>query len=446
MIAAGGALGGIFVAVGAPALFSDYLELHWGLVACAALLLFVWLGERPRIVAQREEVPDSAGSSTETAEGVVAAANPPQERNPQGKEWLWLAGALSLLAFVGIDRFLVWLGPQFKSAPRAWFISARLFAWSLLALWGLSWIFRRRRYQTMRAWAVVCAWLLISIFTLATVLARQARGSPERIYCSRNFYGVLSVFEYSKQEPAWHYFLLQHGRITHGLQFVDPRQATWPTSYYGEGSGVNIAVQSLPEGERRIGVVGLGTGTMAAFGRPGDYLRIYEINPEVQRLATSQFTYLTNCPAKVDVALGDARLSMEREAPQQFDLLALDAFSSDAIPVHLLTREAFELYNRHLKTNGIIAVHISNHYLDLEPVVVNLARHFNYQLAMIDYDEDDEEGQWWLYSSTWILLSPNKELFERPLIKLAKTSLNAKAAKIPLWTDDFTSVFQILRK
>ena len=133
-----------------------------------------------------------------------------------------------------------------------------------------------------------------------------------------------------------------------------------------------------------------------------------------------------------------------REPPQHFDLLVLDAFSSDAIPVHLLTKEAFEVYGRHLNTNGVIAVHISNHYLDLEPVVVNLARHFGYKLAAIDYDDTDDEGEWWLYSSTWILLSRNESLINSPSIQAAAYTIKTKSTKVPLWTDDFASLFQIL--
>src|SRR2546428_13959184 len=134
---------------------------------------------------------------------------------------------------------------------------------------------------------------------------------------------------------------------------------------------------------------------------------------------------------------------MEREPPQNFDLLALDAFSSDAIPVHLLTKEAFALYARHLKTNGIIAVHISNHYLDLEPVVVNLAHHFNYKLAVISYDETEEE--WWLYSSTWILLTRQEDIINSAAISAAASKLKTKPVQVPLWTDDFASLFQVLR-
>ena len=140
---------------------------------------------------------------------------------------------------------------------------------------------------------------------------------------------------------------------------------------------------------------------------------------------------------------GDARLSLEREPAQNFDLLALDAFSSDAIPVHLLTKEAFELYGRHLKPDGIIAAHISNHYLDLEPVVANLAHRFNYKLAVIDYDELEDD--WWLYSSTWILLTRDGSILNAPAILRAATPSKTNSVSIPLWTDDFASLFQVLK-
>ena len=216
-----------------------------------------------------------------------------------------------------------------------------------------------------------------------------------------------------------------------------------PVSYYGPESGIGLGVAALPAGPRRIGVVGLGTGTMAAFGRGGDYLRFYEINPQVQAVATSWFSYLPKCPGNVEVARGDARLSLEREPPQHLDLLVLDAFSGDAIPVHLLTKEAFEVYQRHLNTNGIIAVHISNHYLDLEPVVVNVARQFGYKLASIDYEESDDT--WWLYSSTWVLLSRSEQIINSPAIRSAASSVKTNNIRVPLWTDDFASLFQILR-
>jgi spermidine synthase len=284
----------------------------------------------------------------------------------------------------------------------------------------------------------------LGLVALGVTLWMQARDTgSERVYRSRNFYGVLTVYEHEKNQPLSHYFLLQHGRITHGLQFADPVQATWPISYYGKDSGIGLAVDALPAGPRRIGVVGLGTGTMAAFGRAGDYLRFYEINPQVLAVATSWFSYLPKCLGNVEVAPGDARLSLEREPPQHFDLLVLDAFSGDAIPVHLLTKEAFETYERHLNTNAIIAVHISNHYLNLEPVVVNLARQFHYKLASIDYEEAEDE--WWLYGSTWVLLSRSEQVMSLPAIRDAASMVSTNSTKVPLWTDDFASLFQILR-
>ncbi len=257
----------------------------------------------------------------------------------------------------------------------------------------------------------------------------------------------MGVCEYRREEPDAHNYVLEHGRITHGLQFTDPVLALRPTTYYGGSNGLALAIAALPEGARRIGVVGLGTGTTAAYGRMGDTLHVYEINPEVVRFAETRFTYLRNCPAKVEISLGDARLSLEHEPPQEFDLLALDAFSSDAIPVHLLTKEAFAVYARHVKTNGVIAVHISNRYLNLEPVIANLARHFNYRQATIDFEEDDEsdeDAEWWIYASTWILLTHNEAIANHPAIRAVASGPRPNAPAIPLWTDDFASVFQIL--
>ena len=318
--------------------------------------------------------------------------------------------------------------------------------WAILALLVVSWI-ARVKFRNFRHWHfLACLWLSLGLAGLGATLWMQARDShEERVFRSRSFYGVLTVYEHDKRDPESHHFLLQHGRITHGLQFVDPERATWPISYYGAQSGIALGVEALPAGPRRIGVVGLGTGTMAAFSRPGDYVRIYEINPQVQQVATSWFTYLPHCKGKAEVALGDARLTLEREPPQHFDLLVLDAFSSDAIPVHLLTKEAFELYERHLNTNGIIAVHISNHYLDLEPVVVNLARHFGYKLAAIDYDDTENEDDWWLYSSTWILLTRDQRIINSPAIRAACYTVRTNSIKVPLWTDDFTSLYQVLK-
>jgi hypothetical protein len=416
MIAAGGALGGVFVAVIAPMIFTDYHEIHFGMLLCAGLFTVVCLRE-----------------------------NDPTKLN----QWRWLACALMLAVFVGLDFGLGASLRRHSSLPHSVVICLRVGMWGCLMLIAASWVLRGK-FRAFRAWRGLAGiWMCLGVVALGVALRMQMLDAKESAIAEwRNFYGTLKVCEYDEDDPESHYFLLQHGRITHGIQFTNPRYANWPTTYYGGDSGIALGVRALPETARRIGVIGLGTGSMAVFARAGDYLRIYEINPQVQQVAGSRFTYLSNCPAQVEVVLGDARLSLEREPAQEFDLLALDAFSSDAIPVHLLTREAFEIYDRHIKTNGIIALHVSNQYLDLEPVVVNAARHFNFKMATINYDEDaedsDDEDNWWVYSSTWILLTRNEEIINSPAISQAASPAETDAVSIPLWTDDFASLFQIM--
>jgi hypothetical protein len=339
---------------------------------------------------------------------------------------------------------LVWTAPHLKTLSKGGLIALRVGVPAALALAVVYWAVRGKLRSFARWRLVSCAWLVAGTAVLGVVLWKQGRkSSSDTVFTSRNFYGTLTVFDENKTDPKGRYLLLEHGRITHGLQFVDPAEAAWPTTYYGEQSGVGLAIKALPSGPRRIGLVGLGTGTLTAYLRTGDYGRIYEINPQVERLASSRFTYLARCPGKVEITFGDARLSMEKEPSQNFDLLVLDAFSSDSIPVHLLTAESFALYQRHLNPDGIIAVHTSNHYIDLEPVVVNLARYFGYHLALIDYDEEDES--WWLYSSSWILLSRNDAILNTPAIRQAAGKVKTMTPKVPLWTDDFVSLYQVLK-
>jgi spermidine synthase len=238
-----------------------------------------------------------------------------------------------------------------------------------------------------------------------------------------------------------------HGATTHGLQFTAPDRVSSITSYYGPTSGVGLAINQLSEkGPKRLGVVGLGTGSLAAYGAAGDYVRIYEINPAVERLARESFSYLARCPAKLDVIMGDARLMMERELAlgktQSLDLLALDAFSSDAIPVHLLTREAFGIYLKHLKPDGVIAIHISNRYLDLQPVVERLAQEFGLGVACISDEPIDEA---WLYSTTWMLVSRDRSLLRAQKIAAATETTKSNHPKGILWTDDKTDLYSILK-
>jgi SAM-dependent methyltransferase len=257
----------------------------------------------------------------------------------------------------------------------------------------------------------------------------------------RNFYGVLKVKEHNVGTED-HIRELLNGRILHGSQFMDPVRSRMPTTYYAPQSGVGLAVRFLrQQGPVRVAVVGLGTGTMAVYGEDGDDYTFYEINPNVQEIARTYFTYLEDTPAKVHIELGDARISMERQEPQNFDLIVLDAFSGDAIPVHLLTKEALEQYYRHLAPDGIIAVHVSNRHLDLTPVVYGLARHFKTRSTQVHKTDDDGWGE---AASDWILLSRNLQFLNSDAIREFGADIPPPEKQIPLWTDQYSNLFQIM--
>ena len=262
----------------------------------------------------------------------------------------------------------------------------------------------------------------------------------------RNFYGILRVVERSDKNGLLRE--LSHGRVQHGFQYLDADKRSWPTSYYGPHSGVALGIDALPH-PRRVAVVGLGAGTLAAWGREGDTYRFYEINPNVEPIARKWFTFLGDSKAHTDVVLGDARIQLERELAEghahDFDLIAVDAFSGDAIPMHLLTAECAEIYRQRLAPGGIIALHISNRSLDLEPVTRGLARYLGWQARMVVVardllDEDKGES-----SSRWVLLTEKRETFTHS--KIRDTILGWSSSKDPVitWTDDFASLWPILR-
>ena len=257
---------------------------------------------------------------------------------------------------------------------------------------------------------------------------------------TRNFFGVVSVTEDDIDDPAKHSIRLKHGRIMHGCQFTDPVKRHWPTSYYGEDSGIGQAAKFLHEsGTMKLGAIGLGTGTIAVYAKPGDTLRFYEINPEVLRMAKKHFTYLSDCQGKWDVVLGDARLSLEAEPPQDFNLLVVDAFSGDAIPTHLLTREAFDVYRKHLAPGGLIAVHVSNTYLRLGPVVRRIADDCGMKAVKICGVDNDERGT---SSNDWMLVTLNEAFVKAYATKEPESSKDNFV--VPLWTDQYSNLFQIL--
>jgi hypothetical protein len=286
---------------------------------------------------------------------------------------------------------------------------------------------------------------VIVIAGLASIFVRSRHGRTYEtaMQNSRNFFGVLTVWERWQEYPTYHRYVLQHGTTYHGLQFVDPARRQLPTAYYGPTSGAGLAVRFFPRQKaKRIGVVGLGVGTIATYAGEGDYVRFYEINPQVQEIARSRFSYLAACTGKVEVVLGDARLSMETEQPQEFDVLVLDAFNGDAVPVHLLTKEAFEIYLRHLKVDGVIAVHVSSQHLNLPLVVWKAAEHFKMQALLIEDPDDDETG---VMASDWVLLTNNEEFLAQNPVRQASAEREDDFEAIRLWTDDYVNLFQILR-
>ena len=309
---------------------------------------------------------------------------------------------------------------------------------AMIAVWSL-------RLPKLGAWPLR-AFILVAVAVLAGYFVRQERRlSKNLVLQARNFYGPLEVRDDLPTEDYAQRTLL-HGTIDHGSQLLDPVLRYVTTSYYAKRSGVGRAMSALQaKGPIRAGVIGLGAGVLSNYGRKGDYFRIYEINPLIQRIAQTLFTFYPHSPADKAILMGDARLTLERqlanEGPQNYDILAVDAFSSDAIPVHLLTREAIQLYFRHLKPEGVLALHISNRYLDLKPVCEGGAAAVGREAWVVD-DEGDEAS--YLSSSTWVLVTSDLSLYQGKFFKDATISqFHAKKGFRP-WTDDYSNLFQIL--
>ncbi len=308
-----------------------------------------------------------------------------------------------------------------------------------------SWL---NRGTAARVWAFrigAYAGLAALAGTLVAQVVSNLRGAGD---VRRGFFGVIAVALENRGDPdEWR--KLRHGRITHGLQFTSAARRREPTTYYGPKSGAGLALRRHPRrlaGQPlRVGLVGLGVGTLAAFAQAGDVFRAYEINPDVLRLSTGPdpaFTFLRDAPAEVTTILGDARLALERDPPLGLDVLALDAFSSDAIPVHLLTREAFALYLRHLRgPDGVVAVHVSNKYLDLKPVVRGLAGAFGLRAVLVD---SPASGSVW--SSDWVIVVRDDALLRDPEVDAAALPLAVNEPGLPLWTDDYSNLLLALKR
>jgi hypothetical protein len=281
--------------------------------------------------------------------------------------------------------------------------------------------------------------LLIGAFT--AMVAAAAGGKQGAVASVRNFYGILRVME--RKDANGPYRELQHGRTRHGMEYLESSKRDWPTSYYGPHSGIAMALNALDQPKRRIAVVGLGTGTLAAWGRAGDTFRFYEINPDVEPIARSWFWFLRDSGARTEVVLGDARVQLGRELAagqsQDFDLIAVDAFSSDSIPMHLLTAECADIYRRRLTPEGVLALHISNRVLNLDPVARGMALYLGWRAVQIFSAEDPATGE---SSARWVLMTPNARFLERAGLWRRSSGWSNRA---PItWTDDFASLWHVL--
>ncbi|PHS18998.1 MAG: hypothetical protein COA78_01140 [Blastopirellula sp.] len=284
-------------------------------------------------------------------------------------------------------------------------------------------------------------WISFPAF-LIVLYAQLGSFGSNYIESRRNFYGTLHIGEQQRGTPDA-IRTMYHGRIVHGFQYLDPTKVSTPTSYYSQETGIGLAMQRFStDSPKRVGVVGLGAGTLAAYGQPGDYFRMYEINPDVIELAQQHFTFMKDSPAEIEVILGDARLSLEREPNQKFDLLVLDAFSGDAIPTHLLTQEAFAIYRKHLKPDGILAVHISNMHVDLRPVVSSLCQNIEINPLYITSQADAAQH---LTGSQWILGTANRSFIQDPIVQSRTQQNSGQLALHRLWTDNYSNLLEVLK-
>ena len=301
---------------------------------------------------------------------------------------------------------------------------------------------------TFRLWRKVHIGLVmvgaaVTIFAGAAAVYTVVQFNEDVVVMSRNFYGTLRVKQYDPPSVEYRRRSLVHGAILHGDQYMDAPYNRSATTYYKPKSGIGrillLKEKLAPDKPRKVGIVGLGTGTIATYANKRDIYRFYDINPDVVTIARRDFTYLKDTDAKIEISLGDARLNLEREPVQGFDVLAIDAFSSDSIPVHLITLEAVQIYERHMKPDGVIAFHVSNRFLDLKPVVSMIAEKRGLHVAWVRDSYDDGST-----TSDWVLLTKDKTQFLKPDI-LDGTFIIPPEPKLRIWTDDFNNLLQVLK-
>jgi hypothetical protein len=406
MVSVGGAIGGLFVALVAPHVFPNYWEMPIAIGACGVLMVLVLWSDgagKPRTFP----LPLATTVAVLTVGGMVAAR-------------------------------LQWAPQQI---PADWLVPIAVGGGALLvgmALWydgtGVE------RPLTVRLS------LLLVALSFCWYLGRLERTSDSGyILAARNFYGVLRVRDDPADTSGYGVRVLIHGTINHGTELLTPEGGRTPTSYFGETSGISRAIRAKGSaGPIRIGILGLGAGVTATLARAQDTLHYYEINQLVFDIAKSKFSFWKDCPADKNLYLGDGRLTLEgMAASENLDFLAMDAFTSDAVPMHLLTREAYTTYLRHLKPDGVLAINVSNRYLDLEPIVAQAAREIGWSGVLV-YDEGDSQP--FYVSNTWILLSKTPAVFSNATFQEADMHPLEPRTGFRLWTDDYSNIIQILKR
>jgi len=296
-------------------------------------------------------------------------------------------------------------------------------------------------WQVRREPAVYGVFGLVSLFvTVGCGVWAIHEFYASTIVVARNFYGVLRVQETGADAERRRQLI--HGNILHGRQYLQSDLKTQATTYYTASSGIGRLIEAMhPRRDPiRVGIIGLGAGTLAVYGSKGDTYRFYDINPGVIEIARRDFSFLKDSDATIELPLGDARLKLERETPQNFDVLVVDAFSSDAIPVHLITREAVEVYLRHMKADGVIAFHVTNRFLDLVPVVEGIGHALGLHALWISDEGTDALAN----SSSWVLLARDPHRLEDPKLAGAATTIEARR-DWRVWTDDFNNLVQVLK-
>jgi SAM-dependent methyltransferase len=386
-ISLGGVLGGVFNVIIAPLLYRTVVEYPFAVVLA--------LGLRP--------------SRARSFGGVRA-----------------LALDVLLPALIVVT---IWAAYRLDKPPTLWGSHGpQLFLIALALVVALFW--RRPFRLALGAGALYLGMQLASASASDIVLER------------RSFFGVYRVRE------LFQYTILQNGTTTHGGQSRQEAQRREPLTYYYRGGPLGALFESVltEVPERRVAVVGLGTGTIACYGRPGESWTFFEIDPLVERIATSSgyFTYLRDCPPHVDLVTGDARLSLTRVPDSTFDLIILDAFTSDAIPVHLVTKEALALYFRKLRPGGVVVFHISNRYVDLRPVLIALANDAHVAGALGEGTVEPDDRARLFYPSRWVALARHASTLAA-LVRRDQWSPLGPTPTTRLWTDDYSDVLAVLR-